>query len=266
MSIRFSFLILILCSFTSANAGVVVLNGLTHTYKVAKGKVYKGKVEIENTGNSPQSVKFYLQDFAYKADGTSIYSAINTNKRSNSNWITLNTNLLTLRGKEKTTIVYEIKLPEGISASGSFWSVLMVEPVDDIQPNNDKIGVSVTSVVRYAIQIITDYQSEHTSSELKFESVSVEKVDDKQFVKVAIANNGNLFCKTIAAIEIYNRTTAEKMGTFTSVPMGLLPDMSKSFHIDISKLPPDSYNATIIATDEQDNAFAINVELDIKND
>lgn len=56
------------------------------------------------------------------------------------------------------------------------------------------------------------------------------------------------------------------MGNFSSLPMGLLPDTSKTFYIDISKLPPDKYNAAIIATDEDENAFALNVELEIKND
>ena len=50
------------------------------------------------------------------------------------------------------------------------------------------------------------------------------------------------------------------------MPMGLLPDSSKSFYIDISKIPPDKYKAVIIATDENENAFALNVELEIKND
>ncbi|WP_228426722.1 hypothetical protein [Chryseobacterium carnipullorum] len=48
--------------------------------------------------------------------------------------------------------------------------------------------------------------------------------------------------------------------------MGLLPQTSKSFHIDISKVPPAQYKAVIIATDEDENAFALNVELEVKND
>jgi hypothetical protein len=48
--------------------------------------------------------------------------------------------------------------------------------------------------------------------------------------------------------------------------MGLLPTTSKTFPIEISKVPPDQYTATIMATDEEENAFAINVELEVKND
>ena len=31
-------------------------------------------------------------------------------------------------------------------------------------------------------------------------------------------------------------------------------------------MPPEKYNAVLIATDEDENAFALNVELEIKND
>ena len=48
--------------------------------------------------------------------------------------------------------------------------------------------------------------------------------------------------------------------------MGLLPQTSKSFHLDITKVPPDRYNAVVIATDEDENAFALNVELEVKNE
>jgi hypothetical protein len=31
-------------------------------------------------------------------------------------------------------------------------------------------------------------------------------------------------------------------------------------------MPPEKYNAVLIATDEEENAFALNVELEVKND
>jgi hypothetical protein len=69
-------------------------------------------------------------------------------------------------------------------------------------------------VIRYAIQVITDYDTEKAKPDLRFENIKVEKEEGKQTVKVAIANNGNLYCKSTASIEIYNRKTGEKVGTF----------------------------------------------------
>ncbi|WP_415329221.1 WxL protein host-binding domain-containing protein [Chryseobacterium sp. MMS23-Vi53] len=247
-------------------AGIVVLNGLSHSYQVENGKVYKGKIEIENTGNQSQSVKLFLQDYSYKSDGTIYYSAPHTNDKTNTDWIKMNTNLVTLKAKQKTEIFYEITVPNNVSEPGSYWSVIMVEPVEEIKPNDNKQGVNITSIIRYAIQVITDLNSDKAKPDLKFEDVKIEKEDGKQILKVAIANQGNLYCKPTANIEIYNKKTGEKLGNFSSQALGLLPQTSKSFHIDISKMPPDKYNAVLIATDEDENAFALNVELEVKND
>ncbi|KMQ59569.1 hypothetical protein ACM46_19555 [Chryseobacterium angstadtii] len=263
---RILLLMFMMLQFSFLYAGIVVLNGLTHAYKVENGKVYKGKIAIENTGSKAQNVKLFLQDFTYQADGSISYTTLHTNRKTNGEWIKLNTNLITLKGKEKTEVFYEITVPDQLADPGSYWSVIIVEPVDDIKPSNDKAGVNITSVIRYAIQVITDYKTDQAKPDLKFESVKIEKEEGKQIAKIAIANNGNLYCKPTASIEIYNRKTGERIGSYMSTAMGLLPQTSKSFYIDISKVPADLYKAVIIATDEDENAFALNVELEVKND
>lgn len=263
---RILLLVIFILQFSFLRASIVVLNGLSHTYKVENGKVYKGKIALENTGKQPQSVKLFLQDYSYKADGTIYYTAPHTNEKTNADWIKMNTNLVTLKAKEKTEVYYEITVPDKISDPGSYWSVIIVEPVEDIKPTDSKQGVNITSIIRYAIQVITDLDSDKAKPDLKFEGIKIEKEDGRQILKVAIANKGNLYCKPTAVIEIYNKKNGQKIGNFSSQAMGLLPQTSKSFHIDIGKTPPDQYNAVLIATDEDENAFALNVELEVKND
>lgn len=262
---RFLFFVVLLSQIGFLHASIVILNGLTHHYKVEGGKTYKGKISMENTDNTPQNIKVYLQDFSYKADGSINYTTPHTNKKTNADWIKLNTNLLTLKAKEKAELYYEITVPDQIDQAGSYWSVIIIEPVEDIQPNN-KEGINITSIVRYAIQVITDYDSERAKTDLAFESVKIDKEDGKHILKIAISNRGDLYCKPTATVEVYNRKNGQKAGVFLSQAMGLLPSTSKLFYIDISKLPPDKYNAAIIATDEDENAFALNVELEVKND
>lgn len=263
---RIFFFITLIFPFAVLQAGIVILNGLTHNYKVENGQVYKGKIAIENTDSKPQNVKIFLQDFTYHADGSINFTVPHTNDKTNTDWIKLNTNFLTLKAKEKTEVYYEITIPNQVAKPGSYWSVIIVEPVEDIKPNENKDGVNITSIVRYAIQVITDYDSENIKPDLKFESVKIDKEEGRHIAKIAIANKGEIYCKPTAAIEIYNRKNGQKIGNFSSQAMGLLPETSKSFHIDISKIPPDKYNAVIIATDEDENAFALNVELEVKND
>ena len=259
------FFISIFFACNCAFASIVITNGLTHTHNVKEGTVYKGVITVENTAETSQNVKLYQKDYSYKADGTSHYNDPGLNERSNLQWIKLNTNLLKLEAKGKVDVPYEIVVPTNIDA-GSYWSVIMVEPVEDLKPDDSKQGVSITSVIRYAIQVITDYNADKAKPDLKFESIKIENEEGFRTAQIAIANNGNLYCKPTASLEIYNRKTGEKIGTFSSIAMGLLPHTSKKFSIALNTLTPDKYNAVIIATDENENAFALNVELEVKND
>nr|WP_305049517.1 hypothetical protein [Elizabethkingia bruuniana] len=135
---RILYIVAFIMQFGPLHASIVVLNGLTHNYKVENGHVYKGKIAIENTGSTSQNVKIYLQDFSYKSDGSVNYTIPLTNTKTNADWIKLNTNLLTLKAKEKTEVFYEIVVPDKITQAGSYWSVLIVEPVDDIKPSDKK--------------------------------------------------------------------------------------------------------------------------------
>jgi len=61
---------------------------------------------MENTSNQPQSVKIFLQDFSYTSDGTINYSTPQTNNGTNAGWIKFNTNLVTIKGKQKTEVYH----------------------------------------------------------------------------------------------------------------------------------------------------------------
>ena len=252
--------------FHLVQAGIVVHNGLSHFFQVENGKNYKGKIVLENTGKETSQVKIYLQDVSYRADGTINYDAPSTEKkRSNAGWMQLSTNLLTLKPGEKTDFLYEMNVPDQLAAKGSYWSVFIVEPVKDIKPN-DKAGVSITSVIRYAILVVADIYSESAKVDLRFENVKIVKEDNNRILKVAIANTGELFCKPVAFIDIYDKKTGQKKGRFTDTAMGLLPDNSKYFSINIESLSPGLYNAVLMAIDENDNTFALKTDLEIGNE
>lgn len=258
-----SALLIFQCSIIKA--GIVIQNGLTHIFKVENGKVYKGKITLENNGRESQSVKIYLQDLSYQANGIIQYLEPGTNKdRSNAGWIKLSSNQITLKAGEKTNFLYELQVPADVALPGSHWSVIIVEPLKTINPAEK--GISINSVVRYAIQIIADLRSENAGTDLKFENAKVSKEGNTKILKVAIKNTGELFCKPITNIDIFDRKTGEKIGRFSSSPMGLLPNNSKTFTIDISKVAAGSYNSIIMAIDENENTFALKLDLDIRND
>lgn len=257
---------LIFINILYSKGNIVVTNGLTHHYKTEKGQVYKGVIELHNTGKDSKNVKVYLQDVSYKSDGTTIYSEPGTNRLTNTNWLELNSNLIELKSGEKSELKFEIKVPDYISEPGSYSSILMIEPIETLPQNtNQKKGIQILSVIRYAVQIITDYSTQNTKTDLKFESINIDNTNKEKLLKIALENKGNIFCRTTIYLEIYSIESSAKIeGDFKSQSMGLLPNTSKSFPINISMLPLGKYKAIAFAKDEQDNIFALEFELDVE--
>jgi len=244
-------------------ASIVILNGLTHAYKTEKTKVYSGKLEIQNTASTEKSVKFYLQDLSYSFDGSIKYLAPNTNKSSNAGWIKLSTNLVNLKPKEKVEVVYEIIMPDSIEDAGTYWSTIIAEPVEDINPSHNS-GVRITSVIRYAIQILTDFDTDNLQSDIKFEKIHLTKNVNTSVLNIALSNQGKVYSKTTASIILYDSQNANQIGQFYSQPMGLLPGNSKTYLIELpNTISSGNYKAVLFAVDTEENTFAMNVELNI---
>ncbi|WP_312078846.1 WxL protein host-binding domain-containing protein [Chryseobacterium sp.] len=260
------FLVLsVLFSFIFTKANIIIVNGLTHHHKTSKGQTVKGKITIENIGNTTENVKIFLQDYSYVADGSINYSKPGEKPQTNATWTKLNADLITLKAKEKKDVFYEVSVPAENIKSASYWSVVIVEPVEDIKPSDEKQGISITSIVRYAIQLVTDVDAENAKVDLKFESIKFEKENNAKLLKIALSNTGELFCKPSLIAEIYAKD-GTKIGVFKSQTMSLLPNNSKTFYIDVSKLKAKNYNAVVIATDEDENAFAVNVDFEVKDE
>lgn len=257
---------LFLLSFLLGHSSIVIQNGLTHQYTIDKNVVYKGKIQMLNTGDKIQNVKLYLQDLSYNAAGTVNYSPPMSHARSNTGWIKIETSLVQLKANEKKDILYEIHVPKDSLLAGSHWGVIIVEPTDDYNPAEKKTGITISSVVRYAIQIITNYQSDQLKANLSFKGIKLSKVEGRRILNIALANTGDIFLSPIVSIDFYNPNTGAKLGSFSSIKMGLLPNNSKTFNIDISSILAGNYKTVLLATDKDDNAFAVNVALEIKND
>lgn len=249
---------------TNLFASIVITNGLTHSYKVKGGTVQKGIITIQNTADVSKNVKLYQQDYSYNASGASFYEDYGKNERSNLKWILLNNNLVKIEAKSKTNVSYEITVPDIIIA-GSTWSVIMVEPVDDIIPTNEKQGIQLKTLIRYSIQIITTNE-EAGESLLKFDAVNLNKHEGKSLLDIAVSNQGSLFHHVEVSIELFDSENGKNMGVFKSDKMSLLPTNSKLFVIDLSSVPPGSYTASILANTSEDTVFGLNIELNLSNE
>ncbi len=257
-------LLLFFIAVLSCKANIVVTNGLTHIIAINGKSVYKGKISIQNTGNTSQNVKLYQKDYSYNAEGISSYLDFGENERSNLKWIKLSSDLVKVAAKSTVDVVYEIHTPEQ-ELPGSNWSVILVEPVDEQLASNNKEGVQIKTIVRFAIQIITNNNLE-ANSQLTFTNVSLTKNADKNYLEVDIANTGELFHNVVNTLEVFDKNSGNKIAEFKSDTLSLLPNNSKRFKIEIASLPFGNYLASLYASTNDENVFGINIDLNIKNE
>src|ERR1035437_6673234 len=118
-----------------STASVEVLGSLKHIHNGKPGDVIKGEIKIQNNDNTDQEVKVYQTDLLYNLQDNTFYDEPGSHKRSNAHWIQYSPKSVILKAKEVRIIQYEITLPQNDSLKGTYWSILMIEGVVPIDPN-----------------------------------------------------------------------------------------------------------------------------------
>ena len=88
-SLLFLFLVL---SFQFSNAGVVILNGLTHVHQSASGQLVTGIIRMKNTDETEQRVIIYFNDLFQECGKETVLTADLSHKNSLKNLLTTNVN------------------------------------------------------------------------------------------------------------------------------------------------------------------------------
>ncbi len=248
----------------SSNAGVVVLNGLTHLHDVVPGETYRGSIEIQNTNDGEQPVKIYQRDYSFNFKGEAFYDEPGTNDRTNTAWIDISPKYIVLRAKEKATISYEIKVPEDGSLTGTFWSVLMVEGEKPVDANNLENGLTIQTQLRYAIQIATTFQTEGVRN-LTFYDAKISQEDGIRYLAVDIQNEGEFLFKPDVSVELFNEQ-GKSIGIFNSTKKKLYPNTSARFIFELIGVESGDYQTLIMADCDEEDVFGINLDLVISDD
>lgn len=251
---------LILGSFPSL-AGIVILNGLTHTHQIQAGGEFRGKITVRNDGSKETRFVVYKQDLRFQCSGSSIQYA-NDNSHSNSlgKWIETNVEEKLLAPAEEYTLFYTIRVPSTQNSTGSYWTTLMVEGADPVREET-KNGIVVGSKVRYGVQIIADV-GVFESPQLSFLDVKIKNGPvNTKYLGVKIENTGKFSMQVKINLEIYD-AEGKKIKTLTGSSRRIYPANCNQFEIDLSTLAKGKYEAILVADNGKD-LFGVNVSLDI---
>jgi len=234
----FSFLIVF---FLNGFSQVVVTNGLAHDFTASQGSVLKGEIILYNSEKSIENIRVYQSDYAFYADGTSIYPEPGTLERSNALWIDFSPAYATILPETGFTINYTVHVPSTKDASltGTYWSVIMVEPVVNKNETVSENSANIVTIVRYAIQIVVNIDD---TGEKKIQILNGQfvKKNDGYVLELDIENVGERGLRPTLKVELYD-STGNFIRDFIGDCFRLYPETSARFKADLGALSKGDY-------------------------
>lgn len=250
--------ILLLLSWGSAN--ITIVENLSRMFVTESGAVIEDTIEVLNNGESDVAVRFYLSDYYFSAQGGVTYPEPGTLERSNSSWITLGADEITIPSGESMTVPYRIDVA-GVGLQGTYWSVIMVEEVASAV--GAQSGTALSAVVRYAVQVATTIDPV-APAELDFENPAFGKDESgNSIVSVEIANKGTRVLRARYYLDFFTAQGAP-LGRIEGNTRRTYPTTSVAQTFELGKLEPGSYLAIVVADAGEGDVFGAQYNLNVE--
>lgn len=238
-----------------ARAQIAVLSSTVEEHEAAKGETYTGRIVISNPTNTPQPVRIYQTDYTFDANGVTKYGDPGSTMRSNANWVTPQSQRVTVPPRSELTVPYFVKVPLGDSLKGTYWSMIMVAGAESAPTGSSARGqVGIGQVIQYGIQVATHIGS--TGRRLvKFTSPTASYSAKGAYLDVDVTSSGDRATRPTLSVEIYDAQGALR-GKDKKVRGLLYPGTSLRQHFEFGSLPPGTYKALVFADTGEDPVLA----------
>ena len=248
----------------SANVGVV--NGLTHERIARAGEAYESIILIKNFGEALTRIRIYPTDYHFYADGRQLYSKAGALERSNADWISFYPRSAVLSAGESIEVKYTVTIPSNETLSGTYWSLLMVEPIPEAPAKEDpalknRVSYGITQVMRYAIQIITHIE-DSGSRQINFLNTQLQKENENKILQVDVENTGERWLRPVLFVELYDEE-GRHIGKFEGGKWRIFPGTSVRFNVDLSGVQAGKYKAMIVVDNLDEYVFGAEYSLEI---
>jgi hypothetical protein len=244
---------------------IIAINGaLGQEYDVAPGKSYDGAIEVMNPDETAQEVKVYQTDYSFFAGGAVVYGEPGKLPRSNARWITVSPMRVIIPARESVTIRYTIQVPSDQTLRGTYWSVIMVEPLapgsqESSSFDPTKVTMGIREALRYGFQIVTSVGSTGTSA-LRFTQARLQADNGRRLLVVDLENTGERSLQPNLWAELYD-SKGSFVGRFDGGAHRLYPGTTARFTMELLGVSGSTYKALIVADGGGDDVFGANVSL-----
>ncbi len=250
-------LLLLLLPFSS-KASIEVVGSLRHVHKGIAGEVYQGEIKVQNTGATDQEIKVYQTDLLYNYKDYTYYDNPGLQKRSNANWIKFSPKTAVVKANSSIYIQYTVTIPNSDTLKGTYWSVIMVEGVTPPVPSQN--GITINTVIRYAVQIITEMKNKGVGK-LVYLKPTLVKEGDELYLAVDLENPGDHYIAPDLSIKFFNQE-GDQVNELTAPRKGIFPGCSTRFRFNLKGIKSgQTYQTVIVAQGEGQDVFGLNYTL-----
>jgi hypothetical protein len=250
------FLFLVPPSLSGIN--IRIISEMTHTQEVFPGETYETQIFIRNFSDLETRIKVYQRDYSYNCDGDQYYYSAGTLERSNASWIIFDPQQSVIPPDETTGIKCVVQVPEDPTLVGTYWSLIMVEPVQEDSKKTEEIlpeevNSEISPALRYAIQVITHIKETGTF-QLEFMGTELLMVEKKSFLHVDVKNIGQRWLRPVLYVEIYDEN-GKFVGKYEGGKWRIYPGTSVRYRVDVTHVPRGVYKAMIIVDNLDEHIF-----------
>ncbi|MCR4426530.1 MAG: hypothetical protein NUW23_10140 [Firmicutes bacterium] len=244
---------LILFAASHALANVAVVGSLTRQSTVEPGQKVDGSIVLRNNGSDPVEIKVEQCDYLFYADGRTDYARPGGNPRSNAGWMAVAPARLVIPPNEVGFVYYTIRVPNDPELKGTYWSIIMVEPVPSTSPESIRAKegnyvLGVQTVLRYGIQVITNVGTTGAKN-VKILNRKLERGQDGTCTLLLdLENTGEQMITPEVRAEVYDRE-GRLVGTFKGTRKRIYPTTSVRYAIPFEGLAKGRYRILVVIDD-----------------
>lgn len=226
------------------------------------GEAIQGKLVIVNERDVAEKVELKPVDYSFNANGEHFYEEQANLLRSSARWIELPSSQIEIPPKSTAEVLYTIHVPQNKTLKGTYWNVILIEPVDPLpvltQPEKDQFQLKVK--VRYAYHVVVNLGNGDAS--LKIASRNMQQQDGKRLYQLDVVNNGELFLNPKLILKTYDEN-GRLVATISDQEQRIYPQTSVRYTLDLSDLKPSSYTGFLLLDNGDQHIFGDRIEFQI---
>jgi hypothetical protein len=251
----------------AASAQIHVVGGLTRQVKLSPGEQAQGRIIVHNSSNENRVARAYLTDYQSFADGTVRYGEAGKLSRSNAGWVHIVPREVNVPAGGNASFHFIVRVPEDTTLKGTYWSMLMVEPVapEVLTPppaqKKNHTAMRIRAITRTGIHIATHIGDTGLRA-MRFVSKKIETVGGKLLLNLDIENTGERQLGLTVWAELFD-AKGVPIGRFYAGRRGMYPGSSARLRIPLEGVPPGTYRAVIVADNGDDHVFGARYNLHV---